>query len=91
MGDKNMFVAWTLIEETEVIPPFGDALREHLQSYKGSRRIASFSVWNFLYHLLHENKLPIGTVAFTESGKPYFVDQPLYFSLSHSKALCAAA
>lgn len=69
----------------------GEELRGHLLHYKGSRMSASCSVWMLLYHLLLENKYPVGTVAFTGGGKPYFADVPVYFSLSHSKDLCAAA
>ena len=84
-------IAWTPIKETEWIPPLGDALRLHLKTYHGAVRHASCSAWGLLYRLLEENEIPFGTVVFDKNGKPRFSDIPLYFSLSHSKGVCAAA
>lgn len=84
-------IAWSPISETEWIPPFGEALRLHLEAYRSSVRYASCSAWRLLYRLLEENGLPLGTVAFEKNGKPYFSDVPIYFSLSHSKGVCAVA
>ncbi len=86
-----MITEWTVITESDRIPPMGDALAAHLSAYKGGTRHASCSAWNLLYRTLQNSKLPIAAVAFTETGKPYFPGIPLYFSLSHSKGLCAVA
>ena len=86
-----LIVDWTQIHETEEIPPLGEELAAHLEAYRGEVRHASCSAWGLLYRVLRENGLPMGDVSFTEKGKPYFRDSGVYFSLSHSKALCAVA
>ena len=89
--DDAIIVKWTEITETEEIPPMGDKLTSHFLSSKGAKRKASCSAWNLLYKTLRENNLQIPTVAFTDTGKPYFIDSDIHFSLSHSKGVCAVA
>ena len=85
------FIGWTLMTEIVKIPPFGEELHRHLDSYKGAVKQASCSAWNLLYQLLMQNNLPVSKVSFNENGKPYFSDSLVHFSISHSKGLCAAA
>lgn len=85
-----MVIRWSRIIETNEIPPLGDALRSHIDAYKGKVRFSSCSAWNLLYSILKENNMPDLEVAFTETGKPYFKEAALFFSISHSKDLCAA-
>ena len=87
-----LLVRWAPIVETEIVPPFGDALNDHIISRRNLRvRHASCSAWGLLYQILLENNLPPAEVRFLEIGKPCFADSSLFFSLSHSKGLCAAA
>lgn len=86
-----LIVKWTPITETEEIPPFGKALVVHLEKKKGAVKYASCSAWCLLYRLLHMEGLPVCTVSFTDTGKPYFVDSSIHFSLSHSKGVCVVA
>ena len=86
-----LIVRWTPIIETEEIPPLGSALAAHLTEKKGAVLHASCSAWNLLWQILRENDLPMDEVAFAARGKPYFLRGGLFFSLSHSRDLCAAA
>jgi len=86
-----LIVEWSHITETEEIPPMGDELRNHLGNCKGPVKYASCSAWNLLYQTMQENGLPIGDVTFTATGKPYFINSNIHFSLSHSHGLCAVA
>jgi len=86
-----LIVEWTPITETEEIPPFGKELTAHLDKKKGAVKYASCSAWNLLFQTLSENGLPISTVAFTDTGKPYLPDSSIHISLSHSHGLCAVA
>lgn len=85
-------VRWAPITETERIPPLGEVLRHHIQSYQNPTvRRASCSAWNLLYQVLRTHRLAPGIVAFEPGGKPYFQDSPIWFSLSHSKDVCAVS
>lgn len=86
-----LIMGWTSIIETEAVPPLGFELAAHLNKLHGSVKNASCSAWNLLYQVLLDNDLPIGIVSFTKTGKPYFIDSNLHFSLSHSKGICAVA
>ena len=44
-----------------------------------------------MYRTLFDYGLPTVNVAFTETGKPYFFNSNISFSLSHSKGICAVA
>ena len=85
-------VKWTPIQKTEWIPPFGQALEEHINAYQNPRvRYASCSAWGLLYRILTEQGLGSGIVSFQKYGKPVFRDSDLFFSLSHSRKICGAA
>lgn len=84
-------IEWVPVTKTEEIPPMGDKLKEHLAHLKGSAKHASCSAWNLLYNTLLSNGLSIGDVAFTPIGKPYFPESDVYFSISHSRGVCAVA
>ncbi len=86
-----LLLAWSPITESAEIPPFGDALRRHLEGRGAAVRRASFAAWSLLFHTLAENGLPAGTVVFDANGKPGFADVPLFFSISHSGDVCAVA
>lgn len=86
-----LIVDWTQITNTNVIPPMGDELADHLASYNGTVKHTSCSAWGLLYKTLQINNLPTGTVYFNDTGKPCFKDCPIFFSLSHTKGLCAVA
>ena len=86
-----LIVEWSLITETEEIPPFGEELERHLESRRGAVKYASCSVWNLLYQILLDNRLPVSTVSFADIGKPYLLDSSIHFSLSHSHGICTVA
>lgn len=87
-----LIVEWAPITETDWIPPFGDELKGHIEKYENPTvRHASCSTWGLLYKVLVENGLEYGTVVFEENGKPSFSDHSLFFSLSHSRGVCAVA
>lgn len=82
-------VEWSPIQWTDKIPPLGDKLRGHLeQTRPGS---GSYAAWNLLYQVLLENDIAPGTVSFTPDGKPYFVENHVFFSLSHTISVCAVS
>ena len=84
-----LIVEWAPITETEVVPPMGDKLMNHLENGKGSVKHASCSVWNLLYETLLANDLPVSTISITDTGKPYLLDSSIHISLSHSHGVCA--
>lgn len=90
-GKAPMILEWRPISNIVASPPFGDRLIAHIAAYKGAVQQASLSAWNLLYEVLLANGLQIPEVAFTDAGKPYFVNSEIHFSLAHSKALCAVA
>ncbi len=71
--------------------PFGAEVMTHIEQYKGFRRQESVSAWKLLYDTAAANGLECGNVVFGKNGKPAFLDNGLYFSLAHSKGVCAAA
>ena len=86
-----LILEWTLITEIDEIPPLGDELEKHLEIQKGHVKHSSCSAWNLLYRTLIDNVLPTGSVAFTATGKPYFLNSSIHFSISHSHGVCAVA
>lgn len=86
-----LILEWTPITETEVIPPMGDELRKHLENRKSAVKHTSCSAWILLHQTLLANGLPVGDVAFTANGKPYFSESHIFFSISHSHGVCAVA
>ena len=86
-----LIVEWSHITDTEEIPPMGDELRYHLGNRNGPVKHASCSAWILLHQTLLANGLPVGNVAFTANGKPYFSESHIFFSISHSHGVCAVA
>lgn len=85
-------LVWAPAAEKTAAPPFGAAVSSHIAAYKNpAARRSSAAVWALLAKTLAENGLPAGEVAFTKTGKPYFVNGGPYFSLSHAGALCAVS
>ena len=82
-------VEWSAIKWQDTIPPMGKFLRRYLSERKPGSE--SYAVWNLLYKTLMDNGLEIGEVGFTSTGKPYFVNSNIYFSLSHSSGICAVS
>ena len=72
-------------------PDFGPEFARHMAGKTHPEgRIASLNAWALLAKGLAMLGEPMQTVAFRESGKPYFMDSPLHFSLSHSGEYAAA-
>lgn len=86
-----LIVEWAPITETEEVPPLGEELARHLENRKGAVKHASCSAWDLLYQTLLENGLPVSAVSLTDTGKPYFPNSNIYFSISHSHGICAVA
>ena len=74
------------------LPDFGAAFCAHIAAKTHPNvRAASLSAWNLLAVMLREKGYAaLPEVAFSDSGKPYFTNSPLYFSLAHSHHLAAA-
>ena len=88
---RMLYIDWAPITEKEEPPNFGEELAAHLDSYKGEVRQESCSAWNLLYRTLTRMGHGPYHVSFTETGKPYFRDSEICFSISHSKEVCAVA
>ena len=86
-----LILEWARITETEKIPPFGEELERRLKSRNGAVKHASCSAWSLLNQTLLSNGLPVSTISITDTGKPYFPDSDMFFSLSHSHGVCAVA
>ena len=86
-----MIIEWQPIRKTDWVPPLGDELKKHLEEKHGVVRHVSCSAWGLLYRLLIDNRLEIGEVVFEDNGKPYFKNNRVHFSISHSHDLCAVA
>ncbi len=87
-----LIVKWAPIVETAWEPSFDPVLADHIGAYRNPKvRRASLSAWKLLYQALAENGLEAGEVAFENCGKPHFVGNPVYFSIAHSRGVCAAA
>jgi phosphopantetheinyl transferase len=86
-----LLIEWAPITEFIAPPPFDGDLLNHLKKRKGAGKTASYSAWWLLYRILKNNGMSIGRVAFTDTGKPFFVGDAVFFSLSHSKELCAVS
>lgn len=87
-----LIVKWAPIVETAWEPSFDPVLADHIGVYRNPKvRRASLSAWELLYQALAENGLEAGEVAFENGGKPHFVGNPVYFSIAHSRGVCAAA
>ena len=80
------------IRPIEAVPDFGEALCEHLRAKTNPAvHAASVAAWSLLaggLRILGLEELP--EVHFEPNGKPYFVNSPLHFSLSHSGRFAAA-
>lgn len=64
----------------------------HIQAYSNPKvRQVSCSAWGLLYRELIRLGLPQGAVRFETGGKPVFIGEDLYFSLSHSREVCAVS
>ncbi|MBQ6066455.1 MAG: 4'-phosphopantetheinyl transferase superfamily protein [Clostridia bacterium] len=87
-----LIVEWAPVSKTELIPPFGDALIDHIGQYRNPTvKYTSCSAWGLLYRMMKQNGLEGGTVVFEKNGKPRFADDRFFFSISHSRDVCAAA
>ena len=80
------------IRPIENAPDFGAALHEHLRAKTNPAvHAASVAAWSLLAEGLRRLGLEaLPEVRFDPGGKPYFVNSPLHFSLSHSGKLAAA-
>lgn len=73
------------------MPDFGVAFLTHMETKTHPAvHASSLSAWALLAEGLKGLGEPAHTVAFSETGKPYFTDSPLHFSLSHSGSFAAA-
>ena len=67
------------------IPDFGKAFLRHMEGKTNpSVHTASLNAWALLAEGLNRLGLPLYEAEFTETGKPFFRDSDLHFSLSHS-------
>ncbi|MBQ3157460.1 MAG: 4'-phosphopantetheinyl transferase superfamily protein [Clostridia bacterium] len=86
-------VAYTSVTDAAVPVGFGAVLLAHLDAIRNpvqARR--SCSAWQLLADVLQaEGIYPLPQVAFSSAGKPYFPGNPYYFSITHSKELCAVS
>lgn len=82
-------VEWKPVAWSDEIPPFGEELMKHLALTKPGS--GSYAVWNLLYQVLLRNGIVPGKVSFTSTGKPYFVENHVFFSLSHTASVCAVS
>lgn len=72
-------VRWEPVNTEAPIPPMGDQLITHIENYKNTQhKMVSCSAWNLLYETLVKNGLCVDYVAFSESGKPYFMDNEIF-------------
>jgi len=87
-----MIVEWTPIAEQHTIPPFGKSVIDHISKNTNQERFnESCSVWWLLYNTLRNHHIQCSDISFEENGKPYFVDEHCYFSITHCKNVCAVA
>lgn len=86
-----LIINWTPITEKETVPQFGTALALHLDNLHGAVKHASSTAWNLLLQTLLDEGLTVSTVSYTETGKPFFLESSVHFSLSHSHGVCAVA
>lgn len=85
-------VVWAPVRETETIPPLGPELTAHLSGIGNTAALrTSCSAWQLLYDVLRDRGLRPGAVRFTQNGKPYFPSGRIWFSISHSGAVCAVS
>ncbi|MCB6994519.1 hypothetical protein LI177_13610 [bacterium 210820-DFI.6.37] len=85
-------IVWSPSKETNWIPPFGAEVETHLLGFVNfERRNMSCSAWQLLYYILKAQNLRIEEVVFEENGKPYFRNNETYFSISHSRDICAVS
>ncbi len=82
-------VEWAPVIWTDTIPPFGAELEKHLFTTKQGGE--SYAVWNLLYTVLKKNDIKIEKVKFTNKGKPFFIDNHVFFSIAHTKGVCAVS
>lgn len=86
-----LIIEWRPVTQAEYIPPLGEELMRHLENRKGAVKHTSCSAWNLLFQTMQENGLPVSTVSFTDTMKPYFLNSRIHFSISHSHDVCAVA
>ena len=85
-------VRWAPVTGNGLIPPLGEELQKHIDGYKNpAARCASASAWSLLYEMLREEGIETDAVSFGAHGKPFFLSNRVFFSLSHSRGVCAAA
>ena len=85
-----MVVRWNPITKEIGCPPMGDELKRHIKEYKSNVSLsASCSAWWLLYRTILDIGEQPGEVVFGKYGKPYFRNKNIYFSISHSKDICA--
>ena len=79
------------VSEGLSVPDFGSEFKDHMSTkHHPSVRNASCTAWRLLALALEKNGInELPTVRFKETGKPFFADSPLHFSLSHSGKLAA--
>lgn len=86
----NMLLAREIRPDAE-LPDFGPEFARHMACKTHPEgRIASLNAWSLLAEGLKRLDAPLQSVRFSETGKPYFPDSPLHFSLSHSANFAAA-
>ena len=80
----NLLLVREIIPDMQA-PDFGAAFMRHMESKTNPAvRSASTNAWALLAEGLNRMKLPLPEVGFSETGKPFFRNSPLHFSLSHS-------
>ena len=73
-------------------PPEDPVITDHIARAKHPGvRAASSSAWGLLYHVMGKYGYQPGELYFEAGGKPLFLTGGLWFSISHSGGICAAA
>lgn len=86
-----MRIKWREIAPGNAVPDFGSTFRKRLAEKRNPEVYdASLAAWTLLAELLAEMNNSLPEVKYTAAGKPYFIDSPLHFSISHSGKLAAA-
>ncbi|MBQ8507557.1 MAG: 4'-phosphopantetheinyl transferase superfamily protein [Clostridia bacterium] len=86
-----MRMKWGKIAPTKEIPGFGEAFLQRLNEKKNPEvHAASLFAWSLLAELLRDLGMELPEVFYSDTGKPYFANFPLHFSISHSGRLAAA-
>lgn len=86
-----MRIVWAELDPAAELPDFGAAFRQRMEQKKHPQlRTASLCAWSLLARELRALGHILPEVAYTQSGKPYFTNSELHFSLSHSGNIAAA-